>query len=208
MPTETFERLRKEKQERVMRAAISEFNKKGFARATVDDIALTAGIAKGSVYQYFEDKRELFLYCADWGLSVFMEKLDARAPIGDMDVFEYFENSAAKGQVIDEEREMTVFLQQLAREPELVGESLRRMYEVSDKYISGLIENSIKKGVVRTDIDPALLKEFFIGVTERIKLRWMSLYFDFTNPEYVSQPEELAKELVQMIKLLKTGMGC
>lgn len=208
MPKETFARLRKEKQERVMRAAISEFNKSGFASTTVDDIALAAGIAKGSVYQYFTDKRDLFLYCADWGLEMFMEKLTARSPLADMDVFEYFEERTAKGQVIDEEREMTMFLHQMSREPLLSAESMRRMYEVSDKYICELIENSVKKGLVRSDLEPALIKEFFIGVTERIKMRWMNLYFDFTNPEYVSNPEELAKELSQMIELLKRGMGC
>ncbi|WP_312613369.1 helix-turn-helix domain-containing protein [Oscillibacter sp.] len=48
-----------------MRAAIHEFIENGFERAKIADIAQHAGVAKGSIYQYFEDKKELFVYCAE-----------------------------------------------------------------------------------------------------------------------------------------------
>jgi AcrR family transcriptional regulator len=62
MPKETFFNLNEEKQEKVMRSAISEFLKHGFEKGNIGDIAKNAGVAKGSIYQYFENKRELFLY--------------------------------------------------------------------------------------------------------------------------------------------------
>ena len=120
MPTKTFFRLRNEKQELIMRAAIHEFVGNGFARAKIGDIAKNAGVAKGSIYQYFEDKKELFIYCAEWGLGVFMKKLDERMNIGGMDVFEYFQDNIAKSETIDEERELIVFIQTIAREPGLI----------------------------------------------------------------------------------------
>lgn len=208
MPKDTFIRLSEEKKERILRAAISEFNKTGFERTTVDDIAERANIAKGSVYQYFEDKRELFLYCAQWGLSTFMAKLESLMPLAELDVFDYFRDAAAKSAVIAEERELTVFMQQLAREPDLADEGIRRMYASSDNYISTLIANSVKRGTVRSDIDQELIKEYFIGVTDRMKQRWMRLYFDFTRENYVDKGEQLAAEVEQMIHLLKQGMGC
>ena len=65
MPKKTFLRLRNEKQESIIRAAIHEFIENGFARAKIADIAQNAGVAKGSMYQYFEDKEELYVYCAE-----------------------------------------------------------------------------------------------------------------------------------------------
>lgn len=207
MPKETFLRLWESKQEHIIRTAIGEFNKNGFARTTIEGITQAAGIAKGSFYQYFEDKKDLFLYCADWGLSAFMEKLSDRINMKDMDVFEYFRDSLTKRTVIDEERELTVFMQVISREPGLSDEAMKRMYLVGDRYINNLIQTSIDRGTVRDDLDRELLKEYFNAVTDRFKRRWMERYFDFTRGEIISDENALGQELEQMLTLLKTGMG-
>jgi AcrR family transcriptional regulator len=45
----------------ILLAARAVFAKHGFQGSTVDEIAETAGVAKGTVYLYFPSKRELFL---------------------------------------------------------------------------------------------------------------------------------------------------
>lgn len=45
----------------ILDAARTVFAQRGFSGATIDAIALAAGVAKGTVYLYFESKRELFL---------------------------------------------------------------------------------------------------------------------------------------------------
>jgi AcrR family transcriptional regulator len=208
MPTETFLRLREEKQERILRAAIREFIDHGFAGANVGDIAKSAGIAKGSLYQYFADKKELFFHCADWGLTVFMQKLSGRMPLGDMDVFDYFTDTVSKTQVLHEEHELAVFMQAIAREPDLADDALRRMYRIADAYIRQLIQNSKNKCTVRADIDDELLTEYFVAITDRFKQRWMRKYIDFTKDPAPEQAEAMQKELSLMLELLKNGMGC
>ncbi len=44
----------------ILSAAAEVFGEKGFAKATVEDIAREAGIAKGTVYLYFSSKEELY----------------------------------------------------------------------------------------------------------------------------------------------------
>lgn len=207
MPKETFLNLWSTKQEHIIRSAITEFNKNGFARTTIEGITQASGIAKGSFYQYFEDKKDIFLYCADWGLSIFMEKLAKQINLDQMDVFEYFQENLTKQAVIDEERELTVFMQIIAHEPGLSDEAIKRMYLVGDQYINRLIQTSINRGTVRDDIDWDLLKEYFIAVTDQFKRRWMTRFFDFTQGKIVSDEKALEKELAQMLTLLKTGMG-
>jgi len=62
LPTETFNNLPKDKQEAIIRAAVAEFAKSAYEQASLTKIVAQAGIAKGSMYQYFENKRELYLY--------------------------------------------------------------------------------------------------------------------------------------------------
>lgn len=50
---------RKEKREKILEAAISVFAKKGTAKTKAADIAESAQIGKGTIYEYFESKDEL-----------------------------------------------------------------------------------------------------------------------------------------------------
>ena len=49
-----------ERRQAIVDAALVEFSAKGFAAARLDDIAARAGVAKGTIYLYFEDKEALF----------------------------------------------------------------------------------------------------------------------------------------------------
>jgi AcrR family transcriptional regulator len=63
---------RKSKVERrgeLLDAARDVFVEKGFAAASVDDIALRAGVARGTFYLYFQDKRAVFEALVDDFLS-------------------------------------------------------------------------------------------------------------------------------------------
>jgi len=45
----------------ILEAARKVFARKGFEKATMDEIAEAAGVAKGTVYLYFESKRDVYL---------------------------------------------------------------------------------------------------------------------------------------------------
>lgn len=62
MPKETFYRLPDEKRERIMVAAEREFLENSFEAASINRIIKEAAIPRGSFYQYFEDKKDIFLY--------------------------------------------------------------------------------------------------------------------------------------------------
>ncbi len=60
MPTTTFHNLPEEKRERISQAALDVFNKKGYDETSIADIVKAAGIPRGSFYQYFESKFDVF----------------------------------------------------------------------------------------------------------------------------------------------------
>jgi AcrR family transcriptional regulator len=62
MPTETFANLPPDKKQRVIDAALHEFSEAGYELASISKMVARAGIAKGSFYQYFESKADLFEY--------------------------------------------------------------------------------------------------------------------------------------------------
>jgi AcrR family transcriptional regulator len=48
------------RREAIVKAALAEFCARGFAATRIDDVAARAGVAKGTIYLYFEDKEALF----------------------------------------------------------------------------------------------------------------------------------------------------
>lgn len=62
MPTERFYNLPAEKKKTICNAAIEEFIRVPFDKASINKIIKTAGISRGSFYTYFEDKRDVLGY--------------------------------------------------------------------------------------------------------------------------------------------------
>ncbi|MHA3065843.1 TetR family transcriptional regulator [Lacticaseibacillus saniviri] len=62
MPKPTFFRLNEEKQARLIQAAHDEFSRVPFESASISNIIRLAGIPRGSFYQYFEDKADIYFY--------------------------------------------------------------------------------------------------------------------------------------------------
>lgn len=62
MPTSTFFNLPPEKQAKLLRAAVGEFSQKPYGEVPLSKIIAGAGIPRGSFYQYFSDKTDLFVY--------------------------------------------------------------------------------------------------------------------------------------------------
>lgn len=62
MPKQTFFNLGDEKRRNILDCAIEEFAGRGYKQASISRIVMAAGIAKGSFYQYFEDKDDLFVH--------------------------------------------------------------------------------------------------------------------------------------------------
>ncbi len=52
--------MEQEKREMIIDAAKRVVSEKGFSRATLDEIAQLAGVAKGTIYLYFDSKEDLF----------------------------------------------------------------------------------------------------------------------------------------------------
>lgn len=65
MPLQTFENLPEDKRQRIIDCAVDEFAQHDYASASISKIVAKAGIAKGSLYQYFTDKSELYSYLLD-----------------------------------------------------------------------------------------------------------------------------------------------
>lgn len=98
MPKPTFHNLHADKRERIIELAIEEFSDKPYAQASISNIVAQAGIAKGSFYQYFEDKLDLYRWLLlDVAGHRKLAWMETRVPPETADMFELLEHLVLAG---------------------------------------------------------------------------------------------------------------
>lgn len=79
-----FLNLDEEKQNRIINAALKEFAQKGYDNASTNEIVKEAGISKGLLFHYFQNKKQLYFflfdYCYDLIVDEFYKKADLTEP--------------------------------------------------------------------------------------------------------------------------------
>lgn len=210
MPKDTFMNLNAEKREKVIRAAISEFTKHGFENGNVGTIAQNAGVAKGSMYQYFENKKDLFIYAMHWSVEHFIQKSKSDTIPENMDIFDYFyQSSKPILSMLREEKELAVFIQDIfmGKYSSMADESITVLTKAADEYVCKLIQDGKKNGSIRKDIDDGVLSMFLTGASMKIK---ENILFKARNSgtDIIEEGfEKYESDIQAMLELLKHGMA-
>jgi AcrR family transcriptional regulator len=72
-----WRRLPEERPKQILDAALAEFAERGLAAARLEDIAKRAGVSKGTIYLYFDNKDELFRGVVRANVIAFIERGEA-----------------------------------------------------------------------------------------------------------------------------------
>jgi TetR/AcrR family transcriptional regulator len=86
--TSKFLSLNNEKQERILNAALKEFAQKGYENASTNEIVKLAGISKGLLFHYFNNKRELYLFLYNHFVEVLSEEFFNELDFSERDIFD------------------------------------------------------------------------------------------------------------------------
>ncbi|MBR1476465.1 MAG: TetR/AcrR family transcriptional regulator [Lachnospiraceae bacterium] len=70
--------LRKEKQNRMINAALKNFAEKGYKHASTDDMVRDAGISKGLLFHYFGSKVGLYTFVYEYSARYMLLELDTQ----------------------------------------------------------------------------------------------------------------------------------
>ncbi len=84
---EKFFDLKKEKQDRMINAALKIFALNGYAHASTDDIVKEAGISKGLLFHYFTNKIGLYAFLYDFSARFVELEMTSTVDRGDNDYF-------------------------------------------------------------------------------------------------------------------------
>lgn len=175
------------KKREILQAAYEVFSKKGFHNASVSDIAHEAGIAKGSIYDYFHSKDDLFLSLLDFVLAEFFEEFVSPPEIEDP--VELLRQVFLAGLEIYQEREnlLKFFIFYWGRsfgsaDDSLVQEKLHQSFERNRRWIEKAYLKGVREGRFRK-LDPAHVSASLMAMAEFIPMQWVIDKKAFSLPE-------------------------
>lgn len=194
MPKPTFFNLPEEKRQTIINAAVEEFAGFGLENASTNRIVKNSGIAKGSFYQYFEDKQDVFMHL----LSILeAEKMDyfkdRHPPNGNLDTFEYFRWMIKAGmEFTSAYPRMTQAVSRV-----LLGEGLyygKDFAQYREKTTRAL-EMMIKQAIERGEVDPSVDVELAVMVMDT----WSNAISSYLLSEGIKQ-----KDIMKWVRSAKT----
>ncbi|GMQ57021.1 TetR/AcrR family transcriptional regulator [Vallitalea sediminicola] len=85
---EAFNKIKKEKQEKIVNSAFDEFSKYGYEKASTNNIVANANISKGLLFHYFGSKQGLFDYLTNYSLEIMINEINEKVKWEELDIFE------------------------------------------------------------------------------------------------------------------------
>jgi AcrR family transcriptional regulator len=165
MPKQTFHNLPEEKRNTIINAAIEEFAEYGLENASTNRIVANSGIAKGSFYQYFEDKQDVFMHMLDVIEQKELEFFKNQHPPGNnMDTFQYYRWMVKKGMEfgLAHPRMIQAAWRVLLGEGFYYGKNL----EGYRRKTTNALATMIKHAKERSEVDPSVDVELAVMIME------------------------------------------
>lgn len=192
MPVISQQRMR-DRYETILVAATRVFSEKGYAAASITEIARTADVSDGLIYKYFQNKRDLL----EQVLRVFYERV-----IADLDT------KIARGKGFDERlhilvsHQLTVFvadcdlcrlfISEVRVASDYRGSAIQLLNRRYTSVLVDLINEGIASGDVKPGTDARLVRDMLFGAMEHLAWRHVNGRVPLDIPQLARGLSDLA----------------
>ncbi len=162
------------RKEQLLRIASIVFAEKGYHATSIDDIKKCAGVARGTVYNYFDSKRDIFdMLIRDYTQSI-LSHISIFDTSSSLSLIEQFnKNVSGIVEIISRNKELTRIISS-----EAVGldsefdHQLILFYAQLSEYIEGALTMLQKNGDIDSAINVRLLAFALIGTIKEVTYQW------------------------------------
>ncbi len=194
---EKFFDLKKDKQDRMINAALKVFSIGGYKHASTDDIVGEAGISKGLLFHYFGSKLGLYSFLYDYSVRFMKLELTGGVSSTERDYFEIRRQMEyAKMQVLKNYPYMQQFLDRCRFEN--VSEALmaieRQKNVLSD--MQAVLKNQSNRSLFKSEVDYEKLDQMITYTLDGL----MDTHFQDSS----FHPDMLYEESCSYLNMLKT----
>lgn len=178
-----------EKRQVIMQAAITVFSHKGYAGATMEDVATQAGLGKGTLYLYFASKEDLLKEILSTGLESLYEGFQtiAERPGSARERLEgmaFLEADVARCN-----RNLVQFIMEGVGS---LGYDFKRILLDAKSEMAGVISHVVEQGIASGEIGPVntqILSNMFLAIVTGSAI----------DETPALEPKEIAREITRIL---------
>ncbi len=203
MPSKTFINLEAEKRKRIVDATVEEFASKPYEQVMISDIIKKAKIPRGSFYQYFIDKEDLYFYIIDVikqeKMSFLQNTLNNLEGLKFLDlVRKLYEDGIKFALKYPSYVKIMDFL--MKNKNPLYDRMLAENLGYAEQIYTALIDKDKAKGYIKEDIDSLTFAKIIVQLTTYIAIEELD----------VDNEEESFKKMLernnQILKIIEYGV--
>ena len=219
MPKQTFINLDAEKRDRFLSVADTEFALHNYAQASISRIVAELGIAKGSLYQYFDDKQDLYLYLIERAATTKFDFVREESGAGSAadDFFTLHARLVLAGAKFDLRYPRFSLILYRAMNETSGADSAAIVEELKQRsadFLRQFVELATEKGEIRTDIDIDLA----VHMTNTMTLAlgpYLKSKYGYTHLSQLHDPDaplpftmdELERDVQDLVGVMRSGLG-
>lgn len=209
MPKVTFLNLPDDKRQMIEEVAIAEFANFGFDNASVNRIVEECQIAKGSFYQYFEDKKDLYKYLIN---RMGQEKIKFMSPVlsnpTSVDFFTLMGAMYQSGLEFGKANPKAAILgNQLIKNKEhpVHKEIFEESKGTAEDFFRPLLQLAISRGEVNSNIDLGFVSFILVA----LNIASFEYYYSVIkgNEFNIHQMDDMMNTINLFLDFIKNGIG-
>ncbi|MGS0972825.1 MAG: TetR/AcrR family transcriptional regulator [Candidatus Izemoplasmataceae bacterium] len=203
MPTSTFNNLNKAKQKRIFQAALDEFARADYEHAKLSHIIKQANIPRGSFYQYFEDKYDLYSYLIN---QIGQDKLsymsDTLKNPNNVTFLQWFKEIYKVGIrfALDNPKYVQISAHLLTKKGEIYNKVMKGNIDIALDMYQSMIKKDQELGIIKKEINARLLAKLVLDMTLNVSTESLS------STDGTFNLEEMNKQIDQIISIFEKGI--
>jgi AcrR family transcriptional regulator len=193
-----------ERKKKILNCAKKLFSKNGFYKTQISDIAKAANIARGTIYQYFENKDIIYMTLLEDYYRIWQDQMNVKnsnIDLGQITAVDFFKSQIRKTlDFFANDRYLSnIILRVGLGVPGDLASTIKRFESHVLDFITRDLRLGIKTGNIRDDIDI----EFTANLIAGSVLRTASYYF---GPYKRKKPLDVEKATNDIISLFVKGL--
>ncbi len=175
--------------EQILHSAVQLFGTKGYQATSIQDICDLAGVSKGAVFHYFNNKSELLFEIHEEIIDILLKQYESVSNNDSLSPSKKLRElvDILVGLMVDYRPYIVVLFQEYRNIQDHNFELVKAKRDKCERIVSAVIKQGILNGEFRQDLEFSILAKLFFGICN-----WTYIWL---NPEGELTPRQIAENI-------------